>query len=415
MEPTRRELLQLAVAAWSAGCLREPRGRIAPVTTAVLEPDHASFLVAIATPRRVAEATVEIRGRRAVRTVRAALVDGIAAVEITDLAPDTAYEVTVLVDAGRGGTHRVRTAPRPDDPRPVRLAIIADVDPRPEFVSGLFDALVAEAPELIIAIGDFPYADEGTPQHSVAQYRARHAAVRGHPDVRAVLEAAGVRAIYDDHEYGNDWDRALAEADPAAYAAALRVWDEFFPLRTTGEIRYRSWRWGANLECFLLDCRRFRGRNAAPDDAAKTMLGATQRAWLRDGVARSTATFKLILTSVPLDFGVGDDHWAAYTTERDALFAELVDVPGVVFVSGDQHWFAAHRHAYGIREMQIGPLARGLGTPGPTAPGVLFRAVRYNAGLIELDAEHLTLAGLGADGERFYSETLDVAALTPRR
>ncbi|TMQ18215.1 MAG: hypothetical protein E6J91_08485 [Deltaproteobacteria bacterium] len=164
----------------------------------------------------------------------------------------------------------------------------------------------------------------------------------------------------------------------------------------------------------MLDCRRFRSANAAPDNADKTMLGADQHRWLIDGITGSTATFKLVLTSVPLDFGTGDDHWASFRTERDAMFAALLGVPGVVFVSGDQHFFAANRHAFGIREMQIGPLARGLGIPGAPAPGVVFRAVRYNVGLIEIAGDQLTLIGLGERGEQFYRETLSAADLTPR-
>jgi hypothetical protein len=86
----------------------------------------------------------------------------------------------------------------------------------------------------------------------------------------------------------------------------------------------------------------------------------------------------------------------------------------VLFVSADQHWFAAHRHALGIREIQIGPVGRGLGAPGPMVPGVMFRAVRYNAGVIEIDGDQLTVIGLGADGAAFYRETLSPADLTPR-
>jgi alkaline phosphatase D len=278
----------------------------------------------------------------------------------------------------------------------------------------MLDALAAEAPELYLSIGDFPYTDNGPPAQTVAEYRARHAEVRTHPPVRGVLEACGMRAIYDDHEFRNNWDAHFAATERDRYAAAMQTWDEFFPLRATGEIKYRSWRWGAHLECFLLDCRRFRSANAAPDDAQKTMLGAAQRRWLLDGVTQSSATFKLILTSVPLDFGVGDDHWATFTTERDAIFAALVGTAGVLFVSGDQHWFAAHRHAFGIREMQIGPLARGIGVPGLMAPGVVFRAERYNAGLVEIDGDRLTFSGLGDDGRRFYSETVTAQDLTPR-
>jgi alkaline phosphatase D len=221
-----------------------------------------------------------------------------------------------------------------------------------------------------------------------------------------------MRAIYDDHEVRNDWDAMRAAENPDRFAAGIAAWDEFFPLRDK-TVRYRSWRWGANVECFLLDTRLYRSANASPDDANKTMLGAAQLAWLIDGVRNSSVTFKLVLTSVPLAFGHGDDHWTTFARERGELFDAFAGVPGVLFVSGDQHWFAAHRHARGIREFQIGPLARGVIVAPPPVDGVLFRAEQYNAGLIDIDHESLTFTGVGVGGELFYKETLGIEDLTP--
>ena len=121
-----------------------------------------------------------------------------------------------------------------------------------------------------------------------------------------------------------------------------------------------------------------------------------------------------MLTSVPLDFGDGTDHWSSFTTERDALLAALVDVPGVLFVSADQHVFAAHRHGFGAREIQVGPLCRGVGEPLRTAPGVLFRAPRFNFGLFDVDGDALVVSGVGVGGSVFYKETLTAADLTLR-
>ncbi len=412
--PSRRDFLRaLGAAAWLVTCGDNEEVAAA---SAALDPDEDSVVVALWADRAGALAEVTATaGGRTVAGARITLDGEIGRLALTGLVPDTSHEVTVRVAGRVLGPHRVRTAPRAEDPRPVRVAVSADYDPDPLFASGLLGALIAAEPEIVISIGDFPYTDNGPPAMTVPEYRARHLETRLHPPVRALHEACGMWAIYDDHEVRNDWDGRTRLDEPARYAAALQVWDEFFPQRAAaGEVRYRRWRWGAHLECFLLDCRRFRSANTAVDDARKTMLGAEQHRWLIDGVTSSTATFKLILTSIPLDHGAGDDHWASFTTERDAMLAELIGTPGVLFASADQHWFAAHRHAFGVREMQIGPLARGLGTPPPAVPGVLFRAVRYNAGLIDIAGDQLTLTGLGADGERFYQETLSAADLTPR-
>jgi phosphodiesterase/alkaline phosphatase D-like protein len=417
--PSRRELLQLlgaSTALLAVGCGDGVDGS-GPViaAAAVLDPDEDSFVVAIWSRLTRGDAIVRVRAEgRVVVEEPFELVGEIARVEVNGLEAGRRYDVAIELGSVTL-SHRVRTAPAADDARPVRIAVSADCDPNPDFASGLLDAIVAAEPELMISLGDFPYTDNGPPAQTVAEYRVRHLELRSHPPVRALLEACGLCAIYDDHEFRNDWDARFVAAEPQRYAAAMQVWDEFFPQRApVDDIRYRSWRWGAHLECFLLDCRRFRSANSARDDEDKTMLGAAQRAWLIDGVARSTATFKLVLTSVALDFGAGGDHWVGFKTERDGILAALLGVPGVLFVSADQHWFAAHRHAFGIREIQVGPLARGLGTPQGSPSSVLFRAVRYNAGIIDVDGERLVFSALGEDGEVFYRETLSADDLTPR-
>jgi alkaline phosphatase D len=384
----------------------------------ILEPESDSFLVALWSSAARA-AAIDVQSQDGIVTSATADLgrvpgSGTAAVDITGLEPGRSYQVELLFDSGVRLVHHVRTAPRPDDERPVRIAVSADIDPFPEFESEIFTHLAAASPELFVSLGDFPYADNGPPAMTVEEFRARHVETRTAPRIRTWLQTMGLRAIYDDHEFRNDWDAMYRTVEASRYAAAMQVWDEFFPVRAPqGEIRYRSWRWGKNLECFLLDCRRFRSANAILDGDAKTMLGDLQRAWLIEGLARSTATFKLVFTSVPLDYGEGNDHWAGFATEREKILDAIAGVPGVLFVSADQHFFAAHRHSHGVRELQVGPLARGLGTPVAIAPGVLFRSVRYNFGLVDVDRESLTFSGVDAEGTVFYKETLTAQDLTP--
>ncbi len=418
LTPTRRDLLRwsgFGAARLLMGCgdnepVRDPGAQLA---TAIVEPDSESFLVS-AWAGLAKSVALEVQSRDVVISKTSAAVDesARAVFSVDNLEAATTYDVSVVTDTGARVLHQVRTAPRDDDDRPVRLAISADIDPASEFQTDLIDHIVASSPELYISLGDFPYTDNGPPAETLDEYRARHVDVRLAPHVRQLLSSVGVRAIYDDHEVRNDWDAMRAAEDPGRFAAGVAAWDEFFPLRDK-TVRYRSWRWGANIECFLLDTRLYRSANAMPDSADKTMLGAQQLAWLIDGIRNSSATFKLVLTSVPLAFGHGDDHWTTFANERDRMFEAIAGVPGVLFVSGDQHWFAAHRLARGIREFQIGPLARGVIVPPPPVDGVLFRAERYNCGLIDVDRDSLTFSGVGVGGELFYKETLGIEDLTP--
>lgn len=415
----RRDWLRLvgvSAASLATGCGDNLSALPSKAIAAVLEPSHDGFLVAIH-DELTESVVVEVRDE-AGDTIAAQIVEtrpsGVAAFD--GLEPARTYEVFVFELARAPlGPLRVRTSPLDDDGRLVRIAVSGDYDPNPSFESALVEHVLAAEPDLFVSLGDFPYCDNGPAVvQDVDGYRLRHVQARSSKALQTLHAGVGVRSIYDDHEFRNDWNPEFVAREGSRYAAAMQVWDEFFPLRDrVDEIRYRRWRYGANVECFLLDCRRFRSATSAPDVSGKTMLGETQRQWLLDGVHASTATFKLIFTSVPLNYGIGLDHWKGYTTEREELLAALVGVPGTLFVSADQHYFAAHLHSHGIREFQVGPFARGIGPYGDALPGVLFRAGRYNVGLFEIEGEELRVIGLGADGERFYTETFTPEQLRP--
>jgi alkaline phosphatase D len=299
----------------------------------------------------------------------------------------------------------------------VRIAFSADLDVDPIHHSPILETLEAAAPDLYVSLGDWPYADNAPGAITLPEYRARHLEARGADKVQRWLSTVGVRAIYDDHEVGNNWDAEISIADPPRLAAALTAWDEWFPVRGAPDgARYRSWRWGASVECFLLDCRRYRDDDEAPDREGTIMLGEAQRAWLLSGLRARTAPFKLNFTSVPLGFGWGVDPWAGYRWERDLILRTIRDagLTGILFLSADQHWFASHSHDFGARELQGGPLARGVFQPPPPAPGVLARAAVYNFGLLDATPRVLQFAAVGARGETLYEEEMTPEGLRLR-
>ena len=143
------------------------------------------------------------------------------------------------------------------------------------------------------------------------------------------------------------------------------------------------------------------------------MLGAIQKQWFLQRLAASTAPCKLIFTSVPLDFGNGNEHWNAYAHEREEIFAAIsaADIRGVVFVSADQHWFEARRYSNGAREFQVGAVARGIGEPPPMRAGVLARALTYNFATLEIAEGKMLLQDFDANGKQLYAELLDAGSL----
>ena len=115
------QLLGASTAALAVGC-----GEGARAASAVLDPDERSLVVAVWSQLRTRTVRVVVRseGRR-VTELGLTLTGEIGAVEVTGLAPDTGYEVTIAIGDLQLGPHRVRTAPPADARRPVRLAIRA--------------------------------------------------------------------------------------------------------------------------------------------------------------------------------------------------------------------------------------------------------------------------------------------------
>ena len=137
-----------------------------------------------------------------------------------------------------------------------------------------------------------------------------------------------------------------------------------------------------------------------------------QKEWLLDGLRGSDSTFKLVVTSVPLDFGTNSDHWAQFTTERDQILGVIASEPvdNVVFLTADQHWFSAQHHSGGLREFQVGPLARTLRVPPPPVPEVVAVAELFNYGELLITGgpiPRLVFNCRGPNGALVYTETLN--------
>lgn len=209
----------------------------------------------------------------------------------------------------------------------------------------IWSAIEKEKPDCFFFIGDNIYlpsdpAKFPTEREAVLKfYCDTYDRQRRMPELQPLLRSTYCFGIWDDHDYGpNNSDNTWKWKE-----VALEAFEAYFP-GTYGlpDARgcFQRFSWG-DVDVFLLDDRTFRDPNDAPG-ADKTMFGAAQLAWLKDGLANSKAKVKLVVNGNQM---LSDKHphesWGTYfRPERDAFLRWLWDekIGGVFFLAGDRHF-----------------------------------------------------------------------------
>jgi alkaline phosphatase D len=253
----------------------------------------------------------------------------------------------------------------------------------------IWDAIVAQSPDLFVFLGDNVYADT----EDMDEMRASYAMLAAIPGYQKLRKTCPVLAVWDDHDYGvND-----GGAEYPKKAEAAQIFHDFFktpadsPARRrpgTYDVRYFDGGEGKVLQILLLDTRTFRGPLVAfPQrsthgpydrnrDPAVTLLGAEQWKWLEEELAKP-ADIRFIMTSI--QFLPQDHHWELWENlphERERFLKLLAakQTGPVIFFSGDRH---------------MGELMK-LRTDDPLSPGFP---------IYEMTTSGLTNAGGGRNGE----------------
>ena len=267
-------------------------------------------------------------------------------VVLTGLRPDTTYRYRVGSERGS-----FETAPAADDPEAVRLAFGGDVagqnvcrDTREGFP--IFETIRARRPDVFVGLGDMIYADNACnalglygnaqvpgpgPAADLATFWAHWRYNRADAASQRLLRSTSYVGVWDDHEVVNDFGplndtRATPPYTPGVHLLpiGLDAFLDYTPIAVapnTPKRLYRSLRWGKHVELFVLDTRQYRDANIADDsaDRPKTMLGREQLTWLKESLAASDATWKVIVSSVPMSIPTGfpvsggRDGWANFT------------------------------------------------------------------------------------------------------
>jgi alkaline phosphatase D len=379
-------------------------------------------------------------------------------VPFEDLSPGTRYRYYVLVNdpdqSDKSSRRHVAaqgeftTLPDPAASVPVTFAWSGDLGGQDRCRQGasgypIFDTIREHKPDFFIFLGDTIYADHvcaSPPSEpgsnfiatTLAEYRAKHQYQRGAAALRRMLETVPVYVVWDDHEVKNNFAGPFEPQLPAG----LQAFREYWPIHTdVSDLNrlYRKIRYGLDLELYFLDTRQYRSRNADQDGPTKTMLGAAQLKWLLEGLSVSNATWKVIVTSVPLSVPKaggpavpGSDGWAGGTDgtgferERQVIVDAIIErhIANVIFLGGDVHWVQANIYdpnqdgAADFYEFVSGPLSAYYGrlaAPSPALhPTTLINEGGYdNFGLVQATKESFIVSIIDASGKpRFVHRVL---------
>jgi alkaline phosphatase D len=303
---------------------------------------------------------------------------------ITGLQPNQTYyyRVSGTGDRPRDQTPSFSTAPAPTDAEAFSFVFGACIGGQGycrDRHNGwqIFDAMAERDPDFFLLVGDGVYVDTNCPsgdnenqdlenvpgQEIIAddleEMRDRYRYHLEDESYQEFLKKTPVYVTWDDHEAIDNF--AGTDPDPERQqiiADGKQAFFEYWPIHNDGSDRiYRKVSYGALADFFILDTRSYRDPIDAIDFPNKTMLGIEQLAWLQQGLQQSQATWKFIVTSVPLGYTTGEfkkpepatlyrDGWAnypdhyGYEAELNNLIHTIQrnDLQNIVFLTGDTHW-----------------------------------------------------------------------------
>jgi alkaline phosphatase D len=250
--------------------------------------------------------------------------------ELTDLVPATDYQYQIWVDGKKAREGSFSTAPIPHQPVEYNYLFASCISLQVSKIQKAWDAILKEDYDFQLFHGDNVYANST----AYNMLWGHHMAQRSVSNFAEVLSRAPTFATWDDHDFGpNDSD-----GNSPGKEESLRLFKDVWANPSHGLPEapgvFYTYMWG-DVQYFVLDNRYHRTKpGKGPDN---TQLGARQREWLLDGLKKSRAPFKVILSGGSIQRG--GEKWAEYEVELKTIMNFIRDnkIYGVMFQGGDVH------------------------------------------------------------------------------
>jgi len=298
--------------------------------------------------------------------------DCTAQFQINDLTAGTLYNYCIearpdsnsVITAVMHGTFR--TAPPKDSTADIVCTTASDHewwDRESNEGHKVYKSMLKLNPDFFVHSGDYVYYDRPGPYAVNISY-ARHKwnRMNGLPNIVDFYSQIPSYFQSDDHDTYCDDARPGQRSDKLGdftFEQGLAVHYEQTPL-VPGR-PYRTFRWGKDLQIWLVDGREFRTPQDMESKVQPTIWGKEQIEWFKNTVQQSDATFKVLFTPSPMvgpDRDNKHDNYADKTPYQaeGRMLREFMAKQGMFSVTGDRHWqYVSVDSETGLREYGHGP------------------------------------------------------------
>ena len=229
----------------------------------------------------------------------------------------------------------------------------------------------------------------------------------------------------DDHDVWMDdtWPAQQSQyMGDFTFQDGVRLFKEQVPMEG---LTYRTYRWGKDVQIWMVEGRDYRDSNMDPDGPGKSIWGEEQVAWFKESVVASDATFRILISPTPfvgpdID-GKFDSHanepWA---TEGSDLRRFMADLDNMIVICGDRHWqYVSVDDETGLREYATGAASDAHAGAWPSNDDVRpeHRYLNVIGGFLSVTADRvdgvptLTMRSHHVDGSVLYEDVLTEAIL----
>ncbi len=311
--------------------------------------------------------------------------------DVKGLDPASDYFYRFRVGNAISPVGRTRTAPAAGSSVSKLTVAVANCQNYSQGYWPAYSHLAQESADLVLHLGDYLYEYAPTAQdirkHSpvsdpvlarcitLADYRNRYGQYKSDPALIAAHAAFPWVLTWDDHEFQNNYaglveqpmDKGAQRRTVAEFtrqrATAYQVYYEHQPIRATlqpgsPDLKiYRRFGYGSLATLNVMDTRQYRTphpcdvqdfgpASCGADNTSGTLAGATQEAWLRDGLSSSQTTWDVVaqqtlMTQVKGKLGTAElilvDQNDGYGPYRTRIMKLLAERKSPIVLSGDIH------------------------------------------------------------------------------